>query len=421
MAIDANIYSQVKAPDASSPFEGVEQGMRLSQLGMQQAQMGYQMKTQMAARQAMQANTDPQTGQLNRGGFLTDIGKIAPEMQMKFQSDFAAQDKAKAEAQTAQMQAQHGILSVTIPALKYLHDLPDDQAAAAYPGVVSQLAAQGVPMNNIPAQWDRAKIEPLYKQGMAMKEQMDTALTGAQTAETYSKIGEVADKRLLALKDDLDPDKARGNNLAANQARVYKAQGLQGLLKQTNGNPDPRQMVELAIGAQNMLSNGNSSVEEVRSLIPATAWGNRSKLLEWFTNDPHGTNQQKFVERIGDTIQREMDIAQGQVRNTQIARAGAHQLLQKTNPRGYYSVLSDYGIKPENIKDGKYVPSQEPQDLASNADSGGLIANANAGEKQRAAPAAMPKFRPGAIVTTGGKHYRVGPDGDELLPVGTTK
>ena len=163
-----------------------------------------------------------------------------------------------------------------------------------------------------------------------------------------------SDKMALALKADLDPNGGRAGNMGQNQKRVDAADRLEGLLKQTGGNPDQRQMEELAIGAQNMLSNGNGSAEQVKSLVPSSAWGDSKKLYEWFSNNPTGTDQQAFVSRMGDTIAREKQIAGDQVKTAQVQRLAAHQALKQQNPDVYGSVLQSYGIDPANIKNNRY-------------------------------------------------------------------
>lgn len=164
-----------------------------------------------------------------------------------------------------------------------------------------------------------------------------------------------ADKMAAALKADLDPNGGRAGNMGKNQARVDAADRLEGLLKQTGGNPDRRQIEELAIGAQNMLANGNGSAEQVKQLVPSSAWGDAKKLYEWFSNNPTGTDQQKFVARMGETIAREKQIAGDQVRTAQVQRLASHTAYKKRFPGEYGSQLQAYGIDPANIKEGRYV------------------------------------------------------------------
>lgn len=172
-----------------------------------------------------------------------------------------------------------------------------------------------------------------------------------------------AEKKLIALKDDLDPNKARGGNMAFNQKKVDQAERLEGLIKDSNGNInnlDSRQIEELAIGLNSMLSNSSSSaVSQVEALVPKTAMGNAQKLKEWLLNDPQGVNQVAFVKRMADTVEREKQIAGDQVKRAQVQRLSAHGNLARTNPDQYNQVLQAYGIDPKDIKDGQYKPQKQ--------------------------------------------------------------
>lgn len=185
MGIDASIYSNVQAPQVNipNPADYAEKSMRLSALGIQQAQIAQQLGTQAAVKTAYAKNTDPQSGQLDRAGFLSDLGKTAPMAASDYSSQFVQQDKQKAEAQTAQMQSTHQVLSVTTPALQYLLGLPDDQAAKAYPQVMAQMKSQGVPnMQNTPPEWDRGWAQQGYSVGSKMKEGLENQMIQSNIA-----------------------------------------------------------------------------------------------------------------------------------------------------------------------------------------------------------------------------------------------
>lgn len=184
MPIDSSIYSNVQAQPINipDPTAYAEKSMKLSQLGIQQAQLAQQVGQQAAVRTAYAKNTDPDSGQLDRGGFLSDLGKTAPMVASDYQNKFVEQDKQAAEAKTAQMQATHGVLSISVPAFKYLLDQPDDKAAKAYPGIISQLAAQGVPTANSPAEWNRDKIQQFYDSTSKTKENLDNQMIASNIA-----------------------------------------------------------------------------------------------------------------------------------------------------------------------------------------------------------------------------------------------
>lgn len=168
------------------------------------------------------------------------------------------------------------------------------------------------------------------------------------------------DHMAAALKTDLDPNGGRAGNMGQNQKRVDAADRLDALIKQTGGNPDQRQLEELAIGTQNMLSNGNGSAEQVKALVPKTMWGDAKKMYEWFSNNPTGTDQQAFVSRLSDTVAREKQIAGDQVKTAQVQRLASHQALKTINPELYGQILQGYGIDPANIKNNRYE-SPAPQ------------------------------------------------------------
>lgn len=186
MPIDAGIYSNVQVPQIhiQTPLDYAENSMRLSQLGLQQAQIAQQIGTQAAVKTAYAKNTDPNNGQLNREGFLSDLGKTAPMAASDYQNKFVEQDKQAAEAKNAQMTAAHQVLSVATPAGQYLLGLPDDQAAKAYPNVMDQLKKQGIQPESLglPSTWDRGAVLQAYTIGSKMKEGLENQMIQSNMA-----------------------------------------------------------------------------------------------------------------------------------------------------------------------------------------------------------------------------------------------
>jgi hypothetical protein len=191
----------------------------------------------------------------------------------------------------------------------------------------------------------------------------------ARDMSSQQKQDSQVNKWVTALKDDLDPNKARGGNMAFNQKKVDQSERLEGLIKDSNGNMrnlDSRQMEELAIGLNSMLSNSSSSAaSQVEALVPKTVMGNVSKLKEWLTNDPTGTNQTAFVSRMADTVAREKQIAAQQVQKAQRQRLAAYSNLKKASPEDYQHILSSYGLseneeptsQPQSLDGGKPAPA----------------------------------------------------------------
>ncbi len=203
------------------------------------------------------------------------------------------------------------------------------------------------------------------------------------------------------MKDDLDPNKARGGNMASNQKRIDNADRVNALLAQVHNNPDPRQMEELAISTQALLSSsGSPAAEQVKALIPHTAMGSAQAFKEWLMNDPQGTNQQEFVKRMADTVQREQEVARGQVQKAQKARLSAYGKFKDADPDTYNSIMNSYGL-------GDPEPESKPPVAApvSASSSGG--SNEPSGKVRMLAPDGSVRLVPaeqvGAALQAGGK------------------
>lgn len=235
----------------------------------------------------------------------------------------------------------------------------------------------------------RKSREQIAGDSQALRGQIASdSLAGRQaqaSAVASSKADAEENKMSQALKDDLDPNKARGGNLASNQKRVDSADRVKALLAQVHNNPDPRQMEELAISTQSLLSNsGSPGAEQVRALIPQTALGSANKFVEWISNNPTGTGQQAFVTRMAETVDRERSLAQQQVQKAQTQRLSAHSKFQSKYPDSYNAITRSYGLSGD-----------------SEGDDGSEASSPNVGK----------------IVNHNGKMYRVGTDGDSLEEV----
>ncbi len=198
------------------------------------------------------------------------------------------------------------------------------------------------------------------------RQDMANARKDAQTASQQARNDKLNDDLFMKMKDDLDPNKARGGNLAKNQSQIDQADRLKGLYTEANGdlrNLDSRQMEELAIGMNKMLSGSSAgSTTQVEALLPHTIRGDSQKLKEWLMNDPRGTNQQAFVARMAETVDREKSIAEGQVRNAQVQRLSAYSKLKDRDPQRYGQLLNAYGIDQNDIDEkGRYTRSKEKE------------------------------------------------------------
>lgn len=385
MPFDTSFLGNVQPVQMPSLMDSQAKAMSLSQMGMQnqgmalqQAMQQRQLGMQLAARQAYADNVD-QNGVLNKTAYLNTLARLDPNLRMSQEAELAKVDKSSADAQSAKMEALNKIVGQTLPAMDYLHGLSESQRAQEFPAVMKQLEAQGIPMTSVqkdaagnpiydPQLFARA-YHVLQNTAAYLANQSTRAKTGeanAKTAETYAQIGkiktetgEVMNKYVTALKDDLDPNKARGGNLAKSQAVVNATDRLNAMFKQFPDYNIPKaQQTELVSAFGAILNGGSAPLQsQIEELVPQSARGSASEMAAWVTNDPLGQNQQKFMQLLHESVNRERDVAENQVRTAQVQRLAGNQFLRERDPETYWSVLHGYGIEPENIKDGKYVPS----------------------------------------------------------------
>lgn len=158
-------------------------------------------------------------------------------------------------------------------------------------------------------------------------------------------------RRLDSMGESLDPSKARGGAFSVSKNVFDQAERLESMSNAAKGNPDKRQMEELAIGINKMLSGSSSPAQQqVSALIPQSLSGDVNKLREWLVNEPTGTGQQEFVKRLSDTVAREKATASDQMKRTQFSRAARMSDLEKSSPDAFYNKLESYGLDPEEYK-----------------------------------------------------------------------
>jgi hypothetical protein len=170
------------------------------------------------------------------------------------------------------------------------------------------------------------------------------------------------DKYANKLKDDLDPNKARGGNLAKSQLMINNAERLEALFNQfPDGNVPKAQTQELATGVAALINGGSAqSQHQIDSIVPESLKGKGADAIsKWITNNPMGREQQGFIKLIKETTMREKDTATHQVRQAQIQRLPAHKKLKDLDPDTYNELLQSYGIDPNEIVDGKYTPPKK--------------------------------------------------------------
>lgn len=175
MPIDASIYQSVKPipVDLPDPVKTAEAAMTLRQMGMQ-------VQTQNAVRDAYAANTDPQTGQLNQQGFLAHIGKNAPWALPQFQQQYAAINKQQAEAKAAWADAANKALTVTGPKMDYVNSVPEENRPQAYREMLRAVVAQGGDTNGMLPDYDPGFWSQKYQEWQRSEPKLKSLLTQAE-------------------------------------------------------------------------------------------------------------------------------------------------------------------------------------------------------------------------------------------------
>lgn len=201
---------------------------------------------------------------------------------------------------------------------------------------------------------------------------------GKQESAALSRslaLDKLTQSQLKSMMEALDPSKARSGSFGVSKNVFDRAERLQSLAVAAIGNPDKRQMEELAIGLNAMLSGSNTGAQEqVKQLVPQSLVGNANKLKEWLTNEPVGTGQQEFVKRLSDTVAREKATAADQIKRTQMQRVSAYTKLEKSAPDEFKNALQSFGIEPDEYrkwKEGGFKQKTAVQSLDGSDSSGG--------------------------------------------------
>jgi hypothetical protein len=78
------------------------------------------------------------------------------------------------------------------------------------------------------------------------------------------------------------------------------------------------------------------------------------KFQEWLLNEPQGTQQQEFVQRMRGSIEREKMTAESQIKRVQMQRAASrYGKLEKEDPDAFYDSLQGLGIEKDEYQKWK--------------------------------------------------------------------
>lgn len=191
-------------------------------------------------------------------------------------------------------------------------------------------------------------VDPLTEE--LKKQRLDNANKVISDRESES-----LNKNLVNMSKQLDPSQYRAGAFGDSKKVFDRGERLSSLMDSAvafqKGGADSRQINELAIGMNSMLAGNNvSAVEQVKGLVPSSAIGNASKLAEWLSNEPTGTNQQDFVNRMMNTVNNEMATTKSQMDRTRFQRLSGFSEIEKKHPDEFNNILQSYGINPEDYQ-----------------------------------------------------------------------
>lgn len=161
-------------------------------------------------------------------------------------------------------------------------------------------------------------------------------------------------KRFTEAYKELDGMKGRTGPLGKAVERVMNANAVDVMIKDNNGvlqNLTNTQLQELAIGVNKMLG-GSEAHGAIEALVPKNINMNATAIRDWLTSEPNGTNQQKFVELMAHTLDRERELAKATIKSSQIKKLKGYRDLAHTDPERFQQILVDNEITPEQFEKG---------------------------------------------------------------------
>lgn len=112
---------------------------------------------------------------------------------------------------------------------------------------------------------------------------------------------------------------------------------------------DNREITELAMTLNRVLTQGSPTVSGMEHLIPKTAQGSVARLEEYLTNERQSADAGSFVKQMLATVDREHELAIKQMHGVQKNITANYSHLQKKDPDRYQDTLKRFGIDDESL------------------------------------------------------------------------
>lgn len=368
MVFDTGFYSNIQAPQIANPMDTMAKAMTMKNLAYQNQVNDRSMAQDQATRDAFRQNvTTDASGNpnLDTSAAIASLYKnpnANPMDTMALQKNLQSQNIA--QLQQKRELAKNIVWGMNDP--------------ASYKQGLAQLAQVGAPnLEHYPQEYDPKFVQSIKMQSLSpedqakfTQEQKGQDIREKEFAIKQQELGQKRDdsqsdkstKLATAMKNDFDADKGRAGNFGQISAKVQGAERLQTLISAfKDGNLPKAQMEELSLGLSNMLAgSGGAARAQVEALVPHTLFGQTQDAASWLMNEPRGAGQQKFVDMMAGTIDREKQTAQNQLNSIRAQRLPLYDKLKKNDPTMYNNLLQSYGLDTNNIKNGKYVTPSAP-------------------------------------------------------------
>jgi hypothetical protein len=193
-----------------------------------------------------------------------------------------------------------------------------------------------------------------------------------QEATIKAKLGQQDAKRFDKMADDLNPMNTKiYGKLGTN---VTRAEDLSGMIWDKSGkaqNLTAPNLVEVGLGYAQMINQGQRvPFELVKDIVPTNRSQNWADLASWFKEEPQAVDRQAFVARLGNSIERQRQIALHQIRDKQASVAYGKYGDLSEDPK-HPLIAKRYGLNPAFVSsDGTYAPPSgyaEPNPYGSQA------------------------------------------------------
>lgn len=429
MPIDTSIYQQLRPAEAPDLLGMAGKVMTLSQLAMQNRKLKREEDESDALKSAFAKGLGP-NGQFDRKLVLSELGKVNPVKALEVQSAFKKLESEDLEQKTKTL----GFQINQLGAAGQLALSAKDQAS--YERALAQAKAMGLDVSQMPLQFDPGLVRQYAVLSLnqaerlqAQKQMLDEEITRGKAplerkkliadinktnAETGKVLNESSPQKALTVGQ-----KAADESFAKDAADYYYGGGkasveknialLNSAIDELRTNPDLTGGISTrlpVLGSDTAQDTINPKMAAVRDQIRGAIQGTLKQVLggQYTEREGQAIFNRAFNPRLStqENVARATAELEALKRMAQEKDASMESFLAAGTLKGYRPGATNLALGSP----------QGPAPQGSGIPGVGTTYADGAGPK-----ASPPKVPAGSVVSVGGKHYTVGPDGDTLIPV----